>query len=114
MSEDQLLQAVRDLALIRGWLAYHTYRSTRSEPGFPDLVLVHKRTGQIVFAELKSATGLLSKAQHAWLAALRLRQRPGVAVHVWRPADLASGLIQRVLTPTASTEQPAARPAVSR
>ncbi|MCZ2837166.1 VRR-NUC domain-containing protein [Modestobacter sp. VKM Ac-2985] len=102
MTEEQLLQAVRDLARYRGWLAYHTYRSTKSEPGFPDLVLVHPRTGQVVFAELKTATGLLSKAQQGWLAALRVAQSHRLSVHVWRPADLASGLIGRVLTPTAS------------
>jgi hypothetical protein len=102
MTEDQLLQAVRDLARLRGWLAYHTYRSTKSEPGFPDLVLVHERTGQIVFAELKTATGLLSKAQEKWLRALRIRSSYGLAVHVWRPADLTGGLIARVLTPAAS------------
>jgi hypothetical protein len=102
MTEEQLLQAVRDLARLRGWLTYHTHRSDRPEPGFPDLVLLHPRTGQLVFAELKTDRGLLSKPQETWLAALRLARSHKVNVHVWRPADLTRGVITRVLTPAAT------------
>lgn len=65
VTEKQLQQQVIDLARICGWQRrYHTYRSTRSEPGFPDLVLVRER---IVFLELKTETGKLSPAQRDWL-----------------------------------------------
>lgn len=95
MTEAELLQAVRDLARLRGWLAYHTHRSDRSEPGFPDLILAHPRTGQLLAVELKSASGRLSAPQQTWLAAL---QRAGVDARVWRPTDLACA-IPAALTP---------------
>lgn len=96
MTEAQLLQAVRALATIRGWLIYHTHDSRRSDPGFPDLVLVHPRTGDLVVAELKTARGRTTSTQDAWLAALTLA---GVTAHLWRPADLVDGTIARALTP---------------
>jgi hypothetical protein len=77
---------------MRGWLCMHPYSSKRTEPGWPDLAMV--RNGRFVTAELKSATGKLSGAQQAWLAALALV--PGIETFVWRPADFEE--IQRVLT----------------
>lgn len=52
----------------------------RSEPGFPDLVLV--RDGMLIFAELKTDTGKLTQHQRKWMAAL---DRADVPVYVWRP-----------------------------
>jgi hypothetical protein len=100
MTEAQLLQAVRDLARLRGWLTYHTHRSDRSEPGFPDLILVHPRTGQFLAVELKSDIGRLTAAQVQWLTALRLA---GFGVRVWRPADLVDEIPQS-LTPVVRDE----------
>lgn len=97
MTEAQLLQAVRDLAKLRGWLCYHTHDSRRSEPGFPDLVLVHPRSGDLVLAELKAAKGRVSVPQQTWIDALA---GAGITVHVWRPAHLTGGQIVRALTPT--------------
>lgn len=97
MTEAQLLQAVRDLARLRGWKTYHTHRSDRSEPGFPDLVCVHPRTGQLLVAELKTERGLPTTEQTAWLGALRLA---GLDVFLWRPSDLRSGSILAALTPS--------------
>lgn len=88
MTEDQLLQAVRDLAKISGWETYHTHRSDRSEPGFPDLVLV--RPPLVLFRELKSDTGSLTAAQVQWLHQL---QASGQDVGVWRPSDLRGGAV---------------------
>lgn len=50
-SEDDFARALRDLAERLGWLTYHTHRSDRSEPGFPDEVMV--RGSRLIFAELK-------------------------------------------------------------
>ena len=84
MSEKDLLQSVRDLAALRGWLAYHTFDSRRSEPGFPDVVLAHRSRG-VVFVELKSEGGQLTPPQALWLATLAAA---GAEVMVVRPRDL--------------------------
>lgn len=110
MTEAQLLDAVRRLALALGWLPYHTHDSRRSEPGFPDLVLVHPRAGRLIFAELKTEAGKVSGAQEDWLTALTAVAEniaralpvgtpgpPAVDVHVWRPTDLLGGTVERVL-----------------
>lgn len=91
MSESQFQSHVVALAHRLGWLVYHTYSSRRSEPGFPDLVLVRGRT---LFRELKTGSGVLSKAQRVWLDRL---EQGGSDAGVWRPADLMSGLIEREL-----------------
>lgn len=88
MTEDQLLQAVRDLARLNGFATYHTHRSDRSEPGFPDLVLV--RPPLILFRELKSERGRLTDPQREWLRQLR---ESGQDVGVWRPSDLRGGAV---------------------
>lgn len=74
-----------------GWLAYHTYSSKRSVPGFPDLVLV--RNTVLAFAELKTNAGKLTAEQKDWLAAIK---RAGLPGFVWRPSDWAE--IERFLT----------------
>lgn len=104
MTEKELLQAVRDLARLRGWLVYHTHDSRRSEPGFPDLVCVHPRTGQLLHVELKTATGRVSVDQQRWLDALR---RGGHKAEVWRPCHFGNGQIQAALTPHSARSVPA-------
>lgn len=47
--------------------------------GFPDLVLVHRKTRDRIFAEVKREDGKLTAAQTEWLDIL-----DGV---VWRPSD---------------------------
>jgi hypothetical protein len=63
---------------------FHVHDSRRSPHGFPDLVLC--RPPELVFAELKSATGRLTAEQSAWLELLRAC---GQRVFCWRPADWA-------------------------
>ena len=85
-SEDGFLGWVRDLARRRPvadrWRTYHTLRSKGSEPGFPDLILV--RPPRLIFAELKSDRGRLTKAQREWRADL---EACGVEVYTWRPSE---------------------------
>lgn len=81
MSEKQFQQQVVDMARALGWMAYHTHDSRRSEPGFPDLVLVRER---IIYAELKSETGKPTLEQLSWMEALKVA---GAEVYLWRPSD---------------------------
>ena len=72
-----------DLAHLQGWRIYHTRDSRRSEPGFPDLVLVRGRC--CIFAEVKTESGKVTSEQREWLDALS-----GVHEHstiIWRPGD---------------------------
>ena len=96
MTEADLQRSIIVAAREFQWLAYATYRSMRSEPGFPDLVLV--RPPRVMFLELKTAKGRLSKGhwnkagsrllpgQDTWGEALD--DCPGVEYLLVRPADL--------------------------
>lgn len=82
-TEKDFQAAVIELALALGWRCYHTYNARRSEPGFPDLTMV--RDGRLLFAELKTERGRVTRPQREWLAALSACS--GVEVFVWRPGD---------------------------
>ncbi len=71
-----------------GWLTYHALRSEGSEPGLPDLIML--RDGRLLFWELKSADGRVSKEQAEWLR--RLNEVERIDVNVVRPADLPEAL----------------------
>ena len=82
MTEKQFQSHVLRYAKKRGWQAYHTYDSRRSEPGFPDLVLVRNK---VLFRELKTDTGRLTDAQKAWGQRLTTA---GADYAIWRPKQL--------------------------
>jgi hypothetical protein len=85
VTEGEWQDVVLKLAALYGWtLTYHTYDSTRSNPGWPDLVL-HRPPGELLVVELKSDKGRVKPAQQEWLAALACS---GVETAVWRPRDL--------------------------
>lgn len=109
-SEAAFQQQVLQLAAFYGWRSYHTHDSRRSQPGFPDLVLV--RGPDLIFAELKTDKGRIRPEQHEWLDALGavgnaisdlaleaygatrlegfgppLPALPSVHAFVWRPRD---------------------------
>lgn len=88
MTEKDLLEQCRAAAKVLGLLCYHTYRSDRSEPGFPDLVIVGRHG--LLIRELKTERGRLTPAQRTWLDALT---RLGESAGVWRPTDLIDGTI---------------------
>lgn len=110
MTEQELLDAVVDLAHVGGWLVHHQRPAmnrrgqwashVQGDPGFPDLVLAHPTRG-VIFAELKSEKGRLSTAQNAWLDVLDCNPvtHYPIAVYVWRPSDWES--IVQTLTPGA-------------
>lgn len=91
MTERQLQEAVVNMAKNLGWLVQHTYDSRRSEPGFPDLVLVRHR---VMFRELKRTNGRLTKDQEKYLERLA---RADADQGVWRPWDLLNGTIAKEL-----------------
>src|SRR5690606_5114711 len=90
MSEAQLLATIRQVCRTLGLLCYHTYDSRRSEPGFPDLVIVGLGPGAVLYRELKTERGRLRPEQRTWLDAL---SRAGQDADIWRPRDLHSGRI---------------------
>lgn len=70
-----------------GWRRrYHTYRSRKSQTGFPDWVFVHPNHG-VIFVELKSPTGKPTADQQAWHDELR---QAGARAFIWRPADAST------------------------
>lgn len=91
VSEKVFQAAVLRIAREAGYtFAYHTYRSTKSMGGFPDLILchqdAHREPGWPIWAvELKTDTGVVAQAQRAWLEALRGSRN--VITRVWRPGD---------------------------
>lgn len=101
MSETDLQASVVELARRLGFLVYHVYDSRKSAPGFPDLVLLHKRSGNLLVAELKSATGTVTPEQDEWLRAFALRG----AAFLWRPEHWRDGTILRALNRYARTPE---------
>jgi len=98
MSEALLQAQVIQLARHLGYRYMHIHDSRKSSgAGFPDLVLAHKRTGRVIFVELKAEKGRLSPSQEEWLAVLGKRHE----THLWRPEDWESGEIPRVLSEAA-------------
>jgi hypothetical protein len=92
--EAQLQSDVIKLAKWAGWVHFHVYDSRRSPKGFPDLVLVHRESGRLLFVELKSRTGRVSPDQRIWLALLGKRHEVGL----WTPEQWRDGTIRRALT----------------
>lgn len=97
MSERHLQEAVVEMARLLGWMDYHTFDSRRSQPGFPDLTLIHEGgpgvPHRIIVAELKSHVGRLTGDQIRWLRAFRNIIGPD-QVLVYRPGDWLAGIIE--------------------
>lgn len=94
MRERVLQDHVRQLSLALGALFYHTHDSRRSDPGFPDCVILFPG-GRLIFAELKTQRGKESKAQREWID--RLVWSEDREVYVWRPSLWLDGTIERIL-----------------
>lgn len=103
--QDRLIEAAR----LCGWRVYHCHDSRRSQPGFPDLVMV--RAGVLLALELKRGLAEVTamarsprgREQLEWIA--DLAAVPGVRAAVVCPEneDLALGWI----TEPASFHHPA-------
>lgn len=92
--EREWQRVVINLAKAHGWLVSAMNDSRElwwgTDKGIPDLIMA--RRGRVIFAELKSERGQLSKEQEAWIAALRLAR---IEAYIWRPRD--EDLVNQVL-----------------
>lgn len=103
MTEDDLLKTVLDMCRLFHLRAAH-FRPALSRSGrwhtavqgdgkgYPDLTIVGP--GGVLFRELKSAKGVASPEQKAWIVDLF---RAGADAGIWKPADLRSGRIEAEL-----------------
>jgi hypothetical protein len=82
MKEEQLQNLIVEACNLLHLRTYHTYDSRRSNPGWPDMVIVGPR-GMII-RELKTEKGKVSHDQEQWLCDLAA---VGLDVGVWRPSD---------------------------
>jgi len=80
--ESAVQATIVELARMCGWRVYHTFDSRKSEPGFPDIVLVRER---VVYAEIKRIGERPRPSQVDWLNAL---VGAGAEVYVWTIADI--------------------------
>jgi hypothetical protein len=89
LTEAQWTTWVIKVAKLYGWKVHHSRPAPRQSGGYstpiqgdkglPDLVLA--RDGDVIFAELKTNAGRLTRDQKEWL------QHFGERGHVWRPRD---------------------------
>jgi len=92
MKEATLETLVRGAVITAGGLYYHTHDSRRSDPGFPDCVIVLR--GRVKYRELKDRTGKLSPKQEEWRDRLI---EAGQDWGLWRPYDWGRGDILKEL-----------------
>ena len=94
MTEKALQKTICAMARAAGWKVFHVTDSRGSPAGWPDLVLAHRARGRLLFRELKTDTGRVSKAQREWLEDLRAG---GADADIWLERDLRSGRVEREL-----------------
>ena len=92
MTEATLQEQVRKLASNLQLFHFHPYDSRRSQPGWPDSVIIGPRG--ILYRELKSQSGRPTSEQTE--VGYRLKAA-GADFAIWRPADLLDGTIAREL-----------------
>jgi hypothetical protein len=93
MTEDQLMESIRDLCALLRLRAFHVYDARRCwSPGYPDLTICGP--GGLLFRECKTEHGTIRPEQTGWIHALKAaRQNAGI----WRPRDWFSGRIEQEL-----------------
>ena len=93
-SEKDFMAEVVAYAKRNGYMVYHTHNSRRSEPGFPDLVMI--RGELLVAAELKRSEKERPTAEQLnWMAAFAGVKR--VRSMLWIPDDWP-GIVQTLGT----------------
>ena len=100
ISEAEFQRQVIDIAIWHGWLIDHTppMRSAKGAiftgglTGKTDLVLFSLQGKGIIYAELKSETGKLSKAQAVFRNLIIIN---GGEYYLWKPSDLPA-IVERL------------------
>lgn len=91
---------VEQYARLCGFLVYHTYRSTKSAPGFPDILAVRPGvgggSGRVLAIELKTCAGKISPDQVQWGEAFAA-VGGNVEYYLWRANENGWREIERVL-----------------
>ncbi len=90
--EKDFAAELRKEAERQGFTCYHTRDARKSDKGFPDETMVRVTAAgpQLIFAELKTATGDLTAEQRTWaelLSAVERATNGVVKYRTWRPAD---------------------------
>jgi len=95
ITERELQEDVIELAKLFGWKGiYHTWRSDRSEPGYPDLTMFHPEQKRIIWVECKRQNGKTTPSQIAYG---ELIKACGGEYYLWYPADWLDGTVEKVL-----------------
>lgn len=89
---DRFQKQVTDLADTLGLSWFHNPDSRRIRAGLPDLIIIGP--GGVIYAEIKTGTGVLNPAQRK---IIRLLRQSHQLVYVWRPGSLKSGQIYAAL-----------------
>jgi hypothetical protein len=101
ITERDFQATVIDMARTYGWIVGFTHDSRKSEPGEPDLRMI--RPPRVIFAELKTVKGRISKGrwnksgrwlpgQDEWGEALA--SCPWVEYYLWRPTDNIEAILR--------------------
>ena len=83
LSEKQWQRQVVELARLHRWMVRYDWTRIHGVAGYPDLTLV--RPPRLVYLELKTDRGRITRAQQDWIDTLA--DVPGVVAAVVRPAD---------------------------
>lgn len=94
ITHEHLRQAIRDCATLLGWRCFTTQNSRGTTPGEPDIRLIHPGQRRVLWVELKTGSGRLTRAQRDVLADLRAAGQEAV---IWHERDWRSGEVERVL-----------------
>lgn len=89
---DRFQKQVTDLADTLGLTWFHVPDSRRMRAGLPDLIIIG--LGGVIYAEIKTGTGVLNPAQRKIISLLRKSHQQ---VYVWKPGNLRSGQIYAAL-----------------
>jgi hypothetical protein len=94
LTEAEFQDQVAQLARLCGWRVVHIGAAITTQgyrtpwrydgKGFPDLILIHPRRRQTLYAELKTEEGAIRPDQKEWLECLT---NAGNVARTWRPSD---------------------------